>query len=365
MGEAGRVPLNTKLVKETGRVATVGRSNIRGEICVDRVSGVRIWRACSQWGASGLIPLSQESWRPAGCQWGILDPKHTGDAKPAADLLETKVKLPPGEWGDQALGPDGNIYLTPKFDPGLAYVVAAPDGKVLLRRGADFDRLTVALPEPRLAAGVATPFKATVIRSRDIGYVPASEQLIEDNRPALKLRAFLAPASSDPLALRVWKECPLAASPADAAGTEGTPYTLAVPADCFGRYDLRLTATPSIPGATPLEVQTAVSVQPQNARAFLSVKTDRGRTGFAAGQSIRISVAVEASADVDLTGAALDLFCDGKSIWSAPLGLATVSAGRIGQPNGTLRIMKGGGQIGGLAAPSGGILSVAISTDAS
>ncbi len=263
-----------------------------------------------------------------GGQWGILDPKHADAAKQLADLLEIKVKLPPGEWGDQALGADGNIYLAPKFDPGLAYVVAAPDGKVLLRRGADFDRLTVVLSQLRLTAGAPATFTAAIIRSRDAGYVPASEQLPEDNRPALKLRAFLAPLSTDPLAQRTWRECALTALPADGGGTEAKTYTLAVPTDCFGSYDLRLAAAPPIPGATPLEVQTAVTIQPQNARAFLSVKTDRDRTGFAAGQPIRLTVAVDASADVDLTGAALDVSRDGKTVWSASLGLTTVSAGR-------------------------------------
>ncbi|MFI5380553.1 MAG: hypothetical protein ACHRHE_14750, partial [Tepidisphaerales bacterium] len=91
--------------------------------------------------------------------------------------------------------------------------------------------------------------------------------------------------------------------------------------------DLRLTATPLISGATPLDVQTAVTIRPPNARAFLSVRTDRGRVGFAGGQPIRIAVAVDAATDVDLSGAVLEVSRDGKIVWSAPLGLGKVSAG--------------------------------------
>ena len=87
-------------------------------------------------------------------------------------------------------------------------MVADADGKVLLRRGADFDRLRATLPKGELKAGSTVMIEAETLRSRDLGYVPRSRQLPHDNRPPLQVTAALQPPVHDPLAPPAWAGWP-------------------------------------------------------------------------------------------------------------------------------------------------------------
>ena len=250
------------------------------------------------------------------------------------DAIEAEYPLPPGAWADKALGPDNNVYLVPEgnrnngHDVGLAYVVVAPGGKVLLQRGSDFDRLAVELPDDTLTSGATLNLKASTITSRALGYVPRAAMLPNDNHPELTLRAWLSPVAVDPLAEPVWTRLTLTPREStDVAGGMNQPWSLTLPAGLYGRYHLRFTAGPVMPGLATLEVATEVTIKPPNAVALLTPATDRNRTGFQPGEAVRVSVAVDAEQAVDLSGAALTLRQDEQTIWQAPLGLATVPAG--------------------------------------
>lgn len=245
--------------------------------------------------------------------WGIYDP--------AAAKLDRRVQLPPGDWAGAALGPDDRLYLTPRKDPGLAYVVADAEGKIVLRRGADFERLKATLPAGRLTAGGMVTLSAETVSSRALGYVPASRQLPQDHRLPPRLTASLAPAGADPLGQPTWQ-------PVTLAPGEGGQYQLRLPADATGEYVLRLAATPTdVPGLRPLAVESRVTVLPEGTRAWLVPATDRGRTGFVAGRPVRLTVPVRPDANVDLGGVRLTLALGDAVAWQAPLGLAAVPAG--------------------------------------
>ncbi len=252
----------------------------------------------------------------------------------ATDTLEAEYVLPAGDWADQALGPDNNIYLVPGGgrnngrDTGLAYVVVGPDGKVLLQRGGDFDRLAVELPDDTLTSGSAVPVSASTISSRLLGYVPQANILPNDNHPTLNLQAWLAPVAGDPLVDPVWTPVPLVAK--DIVGTPANgmqPWNLALPAGLYGRYRLRFTAGPVQPGLATLQVASDVTLKPQGAVALLTPATDRKRTGFPPGEAVRIAVAVDAEQAVDLREAKLALKLGDVTVWQAPLGLGAVPAG--------------------------------------
>ena len=252
----------------------------------------------------------------------------------ATDKVEAEYPLPPGGWADQALGPDDNVYLTPEGnrnngdDAGLAYVVVAPGGRVVLQRGSDFDRLTVDLPDQTLASGTTVNIGARTINSRALGYVPKANILPNDNHPDLNLQAWLSPAITDPLTEPVWTPLKLILQAVlGSAPGMPTPWGLELPAGLSGRYHLRFTAGPVMPGLATLQMATDVTLKPANAVALLTPATDRNRTGFRPGESVRISVAVEADRAADLSGARLALQQGKQTVWQAPLGLGPVAAG--------------------------------------
>jgi len=257
----------------------------------------------------------------------------------AADVLEAEYPLPADSWGDFALGPDNNVYLTPQagrndnHDAGLAYVVIAPGGQIVLTRGSDFDRLTVNLPDDLLLAGADTPITANTERSR-VGYVPHASMLPGDNRAELVLKAWVAPLVADPLAPVTWMPVPCAALPVYEFRTSvNKPYALSLPATLFGRYLLRITAGRVVPGLEPLQVTREVNIRPAGATALLTPVTDRGRIGFRLGEAIRIPVVVETLAAVNLLGVRLALqSADGRTVWQAPLGLGALPAGSKATP---------------------------------
>ncbi|HUS57999.1 MAG TPA: hypothetical protein VM141_05035, partial [Planctomycetota bacterium] len=242
------------------------------------------------------------------------------------DRFEVEGVFPEGfEWSDAALGPDNNIYLTQKneqrFNPDIAYVVADAAGKILMTRGADFDRLCVTLPDSVAAAGTQIAVEAHTVRSRDLGFVPKANILPSDNRPALALKAWLAPIGSDPLAEPALTEVPI-------AGAGENKFNIAIPA-VAGPHRLEIAATPRIPGFQPLGVSTELMILPAGSIAHLVPKTDRNRTGFAAGSAIRVTVPAKPKADVDLAAAQLALLDPAdpaKPLWTAPLGLRALKA---------------------------------------
>ncbi len=272
--------------------------------------------------------------RPDGKMLIRLSGNKLGRYDRATDTIEAEYPLPSGVWADQALGPDNNVYLVPEgdrnngHDIGLAYVVVAPGGKVLLQRGSDFDRLAVELSSDTLTSGTTVKVKASTITSRELGYVPRAAMLPNDNHPALTLKAWLSPVAVDPLAEPEWT--PLTLTPytvdADAFGRT-RPWELALPAGLYGRYHLRFTAGPVMPGLATLQVATEVNLKPADAGALLTPTTERDRTGFQPGEAVRVSVAVDAEQAVDLSGAELALQQNGQTIWQAPLDLTTVPAG--------------------------------------
>jgi len=248
--------------------------------------------------------------------WGIVDPSGAN--------VELEGVWPKGvNWNDAALGPDNNVYLAVRNNQDepadLAYVVADKDGKILLTRGADFDRITVLLPSATLTAGTNVPVDVTLLRSRDIGWVPKAQILPGDGRPGFAIKAFITPVTVDPLAEPVWTECP-------APNAGGAKFNIAIPGNVHGAYRLQITATPRIPGLQPLAVDTDVTIQPANAIGILTPATDRNRTGFTMGRPIRITVPLTPAVDADLSAAQLALSLDGKPVWQAPLGLKAVKA---------------------------------------
>ena len=250
-----------------------------------------------------------------GSGWGVYNP--------SADKLEVRGKYPAGfDVGDAALGPANRVYLTSRTDRGLAVAAIDADGKILFQRGADFDRLKVTLPGDRLIGGKAVTIRAVTVRSRDLGFVPADRILPEDNRPRLKVRAALTPATADPMTPLRWTPCALAAGDKD-------KYALTAPETSAGRFLLRISGTRAdVPGMKPLAVTREVTIVRPRQVVFLQPMTDRKRTAFAPGKAIRLTVPVRASAEVDLAQVRLELRQEGRAVWSAPLGLATVRGGK-------------------------------------
>jgi WD40 repeat protein len=262
-----------------------------------------------------------------GNDWSIYDP--------IRKAVVRSVTLPPGNWAEYALGPDENIYLVPNntavphasletppgTDAGLTYVVANLDGEILLRRGADFDRLKASMPKGRVESGSSLLIEAETKRSRDLGYLPRSAVMPGDNRPPIALSASMVPTVSDPLMPPAWQPIPL-----EPAGAH--KYRLTLPEELVGEFKLRLAATStSIPGAPPLAVESTITLLPADAAELVTPMTDRGRTGFLVGRPIRLTVPIRAPKAVDLRGAALTLSLDDQVAWRSALGLEKLAAG--------------------------------------
>jgi hypothetical protein len=245
-------------------------------------------------------------------KWAIYDPQR--------NEVERQVRLPDGQWHDVALGPDSNLYLVPTADPGLAYVVADSNGKVLLRRGADFDRLRVSLPGGVWISGTEVAIQAEISRSRNLGYVPKSVELPQDNRMPLKLEVFLAPMLIDPLGGPAWEPCPFSEGP-------GGKVKLKLPGGLHGPYRFRIGAGNLGGGRHLLEAETEMILRPAGAAAYLTPATDRNRTAFVAGMPVRITVAAEALANVDLSAVRLVLQQEEKTLCEAPLRLPKLAGG--------------------------------------
>ena len=250
----------------------------------------------------------------------------------AADTIEAEYPLPAGQWADQALGADGNLYLTPSGgrddgrDIGLAYIVVAPGGEVLLKRGSDYDRLEVSIPDnANYVAGNEVKFTADTISSRLLNYVPKAVILPDDNHPLLALRGWLTPLVADPLAETVWTEVKLARQAVEQTG-KATPWAMEVPTDFAGRYRLRFTAGPVIPGLATLQVATEITIKAPVNAAVLTPVTDRNRTGFMPGEAVRISFAASAEQAIDLSPVTCVLQQNGTIIWQAPLGFGQLPA---------------------------------------
>ena len=252
----------------------------------------------------------------------VRDPGGWAIYNPATETLEVKGKYPPKfSFGDAALGADDRVFITSTADQGLAFAAIDAGGNILFQRGADYDRLRVTLPGDAYVAGQPVSISAEIIRSRDMGMVPADRILPADNRPELRLTASAAPAVYDPLAERVWHAVPLEM-------TEAGQYQLTFPAQLTGRFTLRLAATATnMPGSKPLAVTRDVAVAQPGEIAYLQPMTDRKRTAFAPGTPVRLTVPASPSADVDLSNAQLQLLLDGQPVWSAPLGMGTLPAG--------------------------------------
>ena len=251
----------------------------------------------------------------------------------ATDTIEAEYPLPAGQWADQALGADGNLYLTPAGnrdggrDVGLAYVVVAPGGEVLLKRGSDYDRLEVSIPDnTNYIAGNEVKLTAANTSSRMLGYVPASVILPDDNHPPLTLRAWLTPLAVDPLAETVWIPAQLVSDPEDEIA-QATTWTMSVPTGLAGRYRLRFTAGPVLPGLDTLQVATDITIKAPANSGVLTPTTDRNRSGFMPGEAVRISFAANTEQAVDLSKVTCVLQQNGVTIWQTPLGLGQMPAG--------------------------------------
>ncbi len=246
----------------------------------------------------------------------VRDPGGWAIYNPATDTLEVKGKYPPNfNMTDAALGPDGRVFVTTNNDQGLAFAAINTEGKILFQRGADFDRLKVILPDNKYIAGKPVVFSAEIIRSRDLGMVPADRILPADNRANLALTASVTPAVYDPLGKRVWKNITL--EPA----TPGK-YSMTFPADLTGLVTLKLSTTATeMPGSKPLTILQDVTVSQPGEIAYLQPLTDRGRTAFSPGKPVRLTVFIKPVADVDLSPVRLVLKLQNNIIWSASLGI--------------------------------------------
>jgi hypothetical protein len=126
---------------------------------------------------------------------------------------------------DAALGKDGKVYVMPRGEE-YGYAAYDAEGKLLLQRGADFDRLTVTLPGSTLRAGAKVP--ATVVFSNALkaGLLSGAEQKTAAARP-----------QSPRVSVYV--------SGAEWSALEGT---LAIPAGVEGSRTLRFTTAASAEG---------------------------------------------------------------------------------------------------------------------
>jgi WD40 repeat protein len=248
-------------------------------------------------------------------QWGVFDSAATPD--PAGEPLLTGV-FPQGfSIADMALGPDDRLYCVLR-DPRLAYIVADAEGNVVLRRGADFEQITVTLPSATLTSGEAVELSAEMVASRELGYVPDAVQLPLDNRPRLALHAFISPAAYDLLEDRTWTACAL-------EQTGDTTYRLTLPPDALGEQVLRFQTSAPMPGREALAVEMPVTVQTKDAAAVLTPRTDRARIAHVGGQPMRITVPIAAHRDIDLSKARLALQQDGRTVAAAPLGVGSIA----------------------------------------
>ncbi len=252
----------------------------------------------------------------------VRDPGGWAIYNPATDTVEKHGKYPAGlDVAQAALTPDGGVCVT-AYDKGLAFAAIDADGHILFQRGADYDRLRAVLPADAYTAGGTVVFTAETIRSRALGMVPPDRILPQDNRPVLALTAWMAPPLRDPLGERVWSHLLL-------FQLDESHYKLILPAGLAGPFTLRLAATPTdIPGSKPLAVTAEISVAQPGQAAYLQPQTDRGRTAFAPGTPVRLTVPVAPTAAVDLSAARLELRRDGRALWTAPLGVGAVAAGQ-------------------------------------
>lgn len=131
----------------------------------------------------------------------------------------------PQEAIDAALGGDGKFYVIPRGEEFCCAVYDAA-GKPLFQRGADFERLTVALPSATLPAGKPVGAKVEVSSALKAGLLAGAELKAAESRPAraasLFVRSKEAPA---------WRKLADATLPADLQGACTLRFTTAEAAD--------------------------------------------------------------------------------------------------------------------------------------
>jgi hypothetical protein len=144
---------------------------------------------------------------------------------------------------DAALGNDGKFYVIPR---GEEYCYAAYDtgGKLLLQRGADFDRLTVTLPSAALVSG--KPFQAKVEFANALmaGLLSGAEKKVAEARPQSPAISLFVRSKDTP----AWRKL---------AWANGSPIVL--PAELQGAQTLRFTTAETADAAGPA-VDVAVSI---------------------------------------------------------------------------------------------------------
>jgi hypothetical protein len=154
-----------------------------------------------------------------------------------------ELPIPADRILDAALGGDGKIYVIPRGEE-LCCAAYDAEGRLLWRRGADFDRLTVTLPSASLKAGAPLGAKVEFTNALRLELLDRTERKAAEGRPQNPpIRAFLRPAAGG-----AWSPLP-----------EG--WTL--PAGLEGPHRLRLTpaGSPEGPGPAvefPLTISTGM-----------------------------------------------------------------------------------------------------------
>jgi hypothetical protein len=217
------------------RIRRVFELPVSGNLCVLDGEGVRIFSPTGNFlkrigkpVADGVLAVAQDGTIliGGGKELFLLDSE--------GKTLKTFPPLPQDAL-DAGLGNDGKFYVIPR---GEEYCYAAYDagGKLLLQRGADFDRLTVTLPSATLVSGKPFPARVEFANALAAGLLTGAEKKSAEARPqsptiSLFVRSKEAPA---------WRKL---------AWTNGSQVVL--PAELQGAHTLRFTSAETADGAGP------------------------------------------------------------------------------------------------------------------
>ena len=148
------------------------------------------------------------------------------------------LPIPAASICDAALGADGRIFTIPRGEE-FCFDAYDPEGKLLYRRGADFDRITVTLASRELKAGAQAAADVRFGNALQAGLLSAADRKSAEKRALPSKASVFLKSGAD------WKPLAWAEGKLDIPGAEGAQVlrftTAPGPEDPGLRVDVRVT----------------------------------------------------------------------------------------------------------------------------
>lgn len=174
-------------------VRRVFESPLNGNLYVLDLDGIRVFTATGQFVKRIGEKASVLALAPDGTL--LVGAGTTLSVTDAEGTVLRRLPIRADQILDAAMGKDGKITVIPRGEE-LCCAAYDRDGKLLWRRGADFDRLTVTLPSATVEAGKPLGAKTEFTNALKAGLLTAAEQKAAEARPqSPAVHAFLRSSS--------------------------------------------------------------------------------------------------------------------------------------------------------------------------